>query len=254
MDIYDKLIGTAAVAAPGIPYSTRVLDVSRSKRPPERMVAPKDVSPYALPPSEEYEIARWRNMQGVDYELAKYKHNGKTMYFHPETWKALQKARADILEKHKVDILDHVKSHSRSIKQQTAMRDAWLAGNTAGLKARPAKPGNSKHHYGAAIDIDDRVSSRIIEDMAKHGFAWGGKFKDNYDPVHYEYVPIDDYVNSIKGARPEKAKPPTLALPIASASTGVNRQKDYVGSLQPPPKRSMPTLTHVLQQFSIGRK
>lgn len=72
------------------------------------------------------------------------------------------------------------------------------------LRARPAKPSSSQHEYGNAVDIGRDIASELIErvttDMSDVEdyvrspspnppaceLRWGGRFQDNYDPVHFD--------------------------------------------------------------------
>jgi len=66
-----------------------------------------------------------------------------------------------------------------------------------------AKPGQSFHNYGLAIDVcpfvngkpdwNSKLWSKIGEIGKKHGFSWGGDWKSFKDIPHFEYPPNTKY-------------------------------------------------------------
>lgn len=86
----------------------------------------------------------------------------------------------------------NITSGYRDPQKQKALRDAWDAGNRAGLVRRPAETSLHSRIDGRgnpaslAIDItttDNNYAGKI----AKHlNIGWGGDFQGNgFDPVHY---------------------------------------------------------------------
>jgi peptidoglycan L-alanyl-D-glutamate endopeptidase CwlK len=62
---------------------------------------------------------------------------------------------------------------------------------------RAVPGGKSYHNYGLAFDIEMYASGRqitrvdanwlkVVSIMKKYGMAWGGDFRSNYDPGHFE--------------------------------------------------------------------
>lgn len=69
---------------------------------------------------------------------------------------------------------------------------------------KPAKPGSSKHETGETIDVPEQVvealKSKTLDRVEEYvrsplpnppgacNLRWGGNFKDEYDPVHFELL------------------------------------------------------------------
>ena len=88
----------------------------------------------------------------------------------------------------------------RTIKEQQALYDQ---GRTEASKAKgekivtAAKPGQSYHNYGLAIDVvrmvdnkpDWNYDMRLLQPIAdRYGLVWGGTFKNGVDYPHFEYT------------------------------------------------------------------
>lgn len=66
------------------------------------------------------------------------------------------------------------------------------------LKRRPdgtiiQPPQPSLHSWGIAFDLNPdkqggKVDPRLVAFLKSKGFTWGGDFKDNYDPMHFQYA------------------------------------------------------------------
>ena len=103
-----------------------------------------------------------------------------------------------------------VNSTYRSPTQQQKLYDDWLAGGQVGVK--PAKPGTSWHNVGGALDFnptmsdgvtllkktnkEDWIASKVPALGESLGLRWGGHFKTNYDPIHFDLGKI--YTNTQK--------------------------------------------------------
>ena len=88
----------------------------------------------------------------------------------------------------------------RSNAHQQKLYDKWEAGGKKGVK--PATPGTSWHNVGGAFDFNPKLkngttlvkatdkqtwlSSNVPSIGESLGLRWGGHFKDNYDPVHFD--------------------------------------------------------------------
>jgi hypothetical protein len=68
-----------------------------------------------------------------------------------------------------------------------------------GKKYTTARAGQSKHQYGLAVDVVPVINSTPVWDNAvlwrkigsigeKLGLRWGGRWKDPYDPAHFEWT------------------------------------------------------------------
>lgn len=93
-----------------------------------------------------------------------------------------------------------VNSTYRSPVQQQKLYDQWLAGGQQGVK--PAQPGTSWHNLGAALDFnptmpdgvtllkktnkEDWIASKVPAIGESLGLRWGGHFRTNYDPIHFD--------------------------------------------------------------------
>jgi peptidoglycan hydrolase-like protein with peptidoglycan-binding domain len=60
-----------------------------------------------------------------------------------------------------------------------------------GTIIQPPQP--SLHSWGIAFDLNPdkaggKVDPRLVEFLKSKGFTWGGDFKDNYDPMHFQYA------------------------------------------------------------------
>ena len=79
---------------------------------------------------------------------------------------------------------------------------------------RAAGPGTSLHEAGFAIDISwnaipPHLRNSVVNAAQAAGLDWGGRFRDNYDPVHfYMEVPggVDHRSDFIKRAQEQKSK------------------------------------------------
>ena len=91
----------------------------------------------------------------------------------------------------------------RTFQQQ---QDLYDQGRTKpGLVVTKAKPGQSFHNYGLAIDVCPVVDGKFdweskrwteISDIGKSlGFSWGGDWKNFRDIPHFEYPPNFTYRN-----------------------------------------------------------
>ena len=101
----------------------------------------------------------------------------------------------------------------RDIEKQTKMLDDWLAKPESDRGIRPAPGGSSYHNYGLAFDFNafrtydgasftsstTKVSweaSGIPEIGKNLGLRWGGDFKTNYDPIHFDAGGISGIPNT----------------------------------------------------------
>jgi hypothetical protein len=90
-------------------------------------------------------------------------------------------------------------SGKRSAEKQQKLYDEWVAGGKQGIE--PAR--NSHHLRGSAIDFNPTLkdgtvlkstdskskwlASGIPNIGKSFGMRWGGDFKTNYDPIHFDY-------------------------------------------------------------------
>jgi hypothetical protein len=97
-----------------------------------------------------------------------------------------------------------VNSTYRSPLQQQKLYDQWVAGGQQGVK--PALPGTSWHNVGAALDFnptlsdgttllkktskEDWVKSKVVAIGESLNLRWGGHFRTNYDPIHFDFGKI----------------------------------------------------------------
>jgi LAS superfamily LD-carboxypeptidase LdcB len=97
-----------------------------------------------------------------------------------------------------LDITLRVTQGFRTIKEQQALYDQ---GRTEASKAKKekivtmAKPGQSYHNYGLAIDVvrmdgatpDWKYNMELLKPIAdRYGIVWGGTFKNGVDYPHFE--------------------------------------------------------------------
>lgn len=85
----------------------------------------------------------------------------------------------------------------RTFAEQQALYDQGRT--TPGKVVTKAKPGQSFHNYGLAIDVvpivngkadwNSKLWSKIGEIGKACGFAWGGDWKSFKDLPHFEYPP-----------------------------------------------------------------
>jgi len=103
-----------------------------------------------------------------------------------------------------------VNSTYRSPLQQQKLYDQWVAGGQEGVK--PTQPGTSWHNLGGALDFnpkmpdgvtllkktskEDWIASKIPAIGESLGLRWGGHFRGNYDPIHFDLGKI--YTNTQK--------------------------------------------------------
>lgn len=107
------------------------------------------------------------------------------------------KVRYVIAEMHKQGIYVGVAQGFRSIAEQNAL---YAQGRTApGNIVTNARGGQSNHNFGVAVDLflyDDSIAKaffgvdarfrKVVTEMKKQGFDWGGDWAGFYDAPHFE--------------------------------------------------------------------
>lgn len=103
-----------------------------------------------------------------------------------------------------------VNSTYRSPAKQQQVYNKWVAGGSVG--PRPAQPGSSWHNVGGALDFnptlsngrtllskaskEDWIASKVPAIGESLSLRWGGHFRTNYDPIHFDLGKI--YTNTQK--------------------------------------------------------
>ena len=105
-----------------------------------------------------------------------------------------------------------------------------------------AKPGQSEHQYGRAVDFDvaPQYHQKFGETAEKVGLRWGGRWKQPYDPGHVEFPgqhsnPLDDLDKALGTSKPATSNPLDdldAALAAPSQPVETNPAKQRISSLQ----------------------
>lgn len=117
------------------------------------------------------------------------------------------KVRYVIAEMHKQGIYVGVAQGYRSIAEQNAL---YAQGRTApGAIVTRARGGQSNHNFGVAVDLflyDGNITKaffgvdarfrKVVAEMKKQGFDWGGDWTSFYDAPHFELY------DAVRGQKP----------------------------------------------------
>ena len=122
----------------------------------------------------------------------------------------------------------------RSVEKQVELVNNF---QETGKDPRPAIPGKSLHQYGLAIDINLRGSdgklistessdeewreTGVVDIANRLGLRWGGNFKNNDDPIHFDLAKVGQY---------DHDKDKDLLIPFA-ASQKISRLVKNIESL-----------------------
>ena len=125
-----------------------------------------------------WEIFKKPNMETWDKGT-----NAKILGLHPEIREDVAEIINDL---YKQGIKVRVISGLRTFEQQQAL---YNKGRTApGNIVTKAKPGQSYHNYGLAVDTVYPAAKKaaVVAAFKKKGFEWGGEFSDFPDPPHFQ--------------------------------------------------------------------
>lgn len=115
---------------------------------------------------------------------------------------AIRKMTQDFLDKAKSEGIDlRLTFGIRTFEEQQALYDQGRS--KPGKIVTKAKPGQSFHNYGLAIDVcpfengklnwDSKQWSKIAEIGKSIGFQWGGDWQNFKDIPHFEYPKATSY-------------------------------------------------------------
>lgn len=135
------------------------------------------------------------------------------------------KVRYVIAEMHKQGVYVGVAQGYRSIAEQNTL---YAQGRTApGNVVTNARGGQSNHNYGVAVDfflydgditkakwVIDADFRKVVTEMKKQGFDWGGDWTSFYDAPHFELY------DAVRGQ-----KPSTIDLAVQKAKAVVQKAK-----------------------------
>lgn len=118
-----------------------------------------------------------------------------------------------------------ITSAFRDVNKQQKVYNDWVAGGKVGPEPVNPSKGTSNHSRGSAIDVNLFKGSEVLNSQTPKsiwrksealkisnslGFRWGGTFRRNYDPIHFdmginesEYLKINEIISSKPDYDPE---------------------------------------------------
>ena len=153
---------------------------------------------------KEQEAAAWK-----DPDPFKHDRYYRPIVLNPPTANAWEKA-VNAAKKDGINLPRHVTSSYRSKEEQAALVE--LAANGKKYVVNPAKPGQSAHRQGWAIDImsPSPANDWMRMNAKQFGFEWQGE----KDPVHFDFITNEENTKYLQHGNdswiPEKNKSKTI--------------------------------------------